>query len=241
MEVDIQVMADGEFVCLHDDRLDSETDGTGPVAKADSRSIAALRTRGRSGAATGLPPLTLRELVAILLDHAASTAVGAVVQLDLKDDEKALSDATIDRFAELVRPVAQHLSLSGEDWAAVKLLGGGVPGLSLGYDPTNRVRNEDMTVGDLGSWLDHIAATAPEAQMIYPHHSLLAAAAARDIDLVGTLQHQGHKVDCWTIGTDRPGTEAQLRMAVAASVDQVTTDTPGDLQALWGRLADRGG
>ena len=233
MEVDVQLLSDGEFVCLHDETLDTETDGTGPVAAADSRTIAGLRHRDGAGRATGPAPLTLRELVAILQDNAATAAEGAVVQLDLKESADALTDAAIERFSTLVAPAAALLSLSGEDWPAVSRLGGRVHGLSLGYDPTMRVLDEALTVGDLSGLADHVASAAPEAETVYLHHSLLAAARDRRVDLVGALHRQGRLVDCWTLGTDRPGTEALLRLALESGVDQITTDTPADLQALW--------
>ncbi len=241
MEVDIQLMAGGLFVCLHDRTLETETNGRGPVIEADDRTIAALRQLDQAGRPTGQAPLTLRELVAILQQNGAAAADGAVVQLDLKESEEALTDAAIARFAELVGPVAGLLSLSGEDWPAVRRLGGPVTGLSLGYDPTMQVMDETLTVGDLSPLPDHVAATAPEAETIYLHHSLLRAARDRGIDLVAALQRQDRLVDCWTIGTDRSGTGAQLRLAMAAGVDQITTDTPGDLQALWADMAGRGG
>ncbi len=233
MEVDIQCLSDGEFVCLHDETLETETDGTGPVAKADSATIASLRQRDSSGAALGPAPLTLAELLAIIADNADKTEKGAVVQLDLKDSVAAITPAVIDRFARQVGPVAAHVSLSGEDWSAVTRLGSGVRGLSLGYDPTMQVIGEDRSIGDLSGLTDHVAATSPEAETVYLHHALIAAAAERDLDLVGAFHGQERRVDCWTIGTDRPQAEALLRMAVAAGVDQITTDTPRDLQALW--------
>lgn len=241
MEVDIQCLADGEFVCLHDETLETETDGTGPVAEADSAMIAALRQRDPSGAAAGPAPLTLTELLAIIAGKADKTAKGAVVQLDLKDSAEAITDAVIGRFARQVGPMAGTLSLSGEDWPAVERLGGGVRGLSLGYDPTQQVIGEDRTIGDLSGLIDHVAATSPEAETVYLHHSLIAAAAERDLDLVGAFHDQGRMVDCWTIGTDRLQPEVRLRMAVAAGVDQITTDTPADLQALWAGTAGHSG
>ena len=241
MEVDIQFLADGAFVCLHDDTLETETDGSGPVAEADSAAIASLKQRDRSGAAVGPAPLMLADLTALLSEYADATAEGAVVQLDLKNTVEAMTDAVVDRFAHMAGPVAPWLSLSGEDWAAVARLGGGVPGLSLGYDPTRRAIGDDRDVGDLAGLIDHVAATAPEAETVYLHHSLIASADARNLDLVGAFHDQNRLVDCWTIGTDRPRTEALLRMAVAAGVDQITTDTPRDLAALWAGMAGRSG
>lgn len=241
MEVDIQGLADGGFVCLHDRRLETETNGAGPVAAADSGRIRSLRQLDLQGDASGPPPLLLDDLVEILRDGAGTACDGAVVQLDLKEPLAAIGEAAVARFARLVEPVAGMLSLSGEDWPAVDRLGGGVAGLSLGYDPTMRVVGDDGTVGDLSDLTDQVARTAPEAETIYLHHSVLQAARDRGCDLVGRFHGQGRMVDCWTIGTDRPNADAQLRMAIEAGVDQITTDTPGDLERLWAYLAGRQG
>lgn len=241
MEVDIQVLADGGFVCLHDDFLDTETNGAGPVAASDSRTIRTLRQFDSHGEATGPAPLLLEELAELVRAGAGTAAKGAQVQLDLKDSVDAITDAAVETFARQIAPVAGFLSLSGEDWRAVHRLGGSVAGLSLGYDPSVRVVDEELRVGDLSRFLDHIAETAPEAETIYPHQSILAAAQDRGIDLVGALQRDGRLVDCWTIGTNKPGTEAQLRLAVEAGVDQITTDTPGDLERLWATMAGQMG
>ena len=241
MEVDIQVLSDGGFVCLHDHFLEPETTGTGPVAASDSETIRTLRQLDSHGNATGPAPLLLEELTELIGAGADTAAKGAQVQLDLKDAVDSITDVAVEMFARQVGAVAGLLSLSGEDWQAVKRLGGEVPGLSLGYDPSVWVVDEELRVGGLSRLLDHIAETAPEAETIYPHHSILAAARDRGIDLVGALQREGRLVDCWTIGTNKPDTQAQLRLAVEAGVDQITTDTPGDLERLWATMAGQMG
>lgn len=241
MEVDIQVLSDGGFVCLHDDVLEAETNGSGPVAASDSGTIRTLRQLDANGDATGPAPLLLEELAELIEADAGTAAKSAQVQLDLKDSVEGITDVAVEKFARQVAPAAGLLSLSGEDWQAVKRLGSGVAGLSLGYDPSVRVVDKDLPVGDLSRFLDHIGETAPEAETIYLHHSILAAARDRGIDLAGALQREGRLVDCWTIGTNKPGTEHQLCLAVEAGVDQITTDTPGDLERLWARMAKQMG
>lgn len=241
MEVDIRLLADGGFVCLHDGTLETQTDGMGPVDRADSDTIRALRQTDKSGAVTDAAPLQLEELIGIMRDRAADTAAGATVQLDLKLAVDALSDPVVERFGGLVQPVAPGLSLSGEDWPAVLRLGGAVEGLSLGFDPMMMLINDadaDAAAG-LSGFATRVMSLAPRAEMAYLHHSALAAARDQGVDLVGAFRRAGVGVDCWTIGTDRDGTEAQLRLAVGSGVDQITTDTPGGLQALWAAMTGR--
>lgn len=88
LEVDIRRLACGRFVCLHDDRLESETSGHGPVAAIDALAVGRLEMRG------GEPPLLLDELAATL---GAAPAGSARVQLDLRasaDDTDAATWST---------------------------------------------------------------------------------------------------------------------------------------------------
>lgn len=240
MEVDIRPLVDGGFTCLHDATLDTETNGNGPVDQADSETIRALRLIDGSGTVTGAAPLLLDELVALIGDT-ADIADGASVQLDLKTSDRELSDAAVDRFALLVQPVARHLSLSSEDWPAVLRLGGAVAGLSLGFDPTQRLIDDAKSSADLLGFAGEVMEIAPRMETVYLHHSVFAAARDQGVDLVRAFHREGLQVDCWTIGTDRADTEVQLRLAIESGIDQITTDTPGDLQALWATMAGRTG
>lgn len=103
MEVDIRLLADGGFVCLHDPVLETETDGNGPVSRADCESIRELRQTDASGAAAGAAPLLLEELIGIVRAHAAEAADGAIVQLDLKLAEDVPSEAVVRRFGSTLR------------------------------------------------------------------------------------------------------------------------------------------
>jgi hypothetical protein len=80
MEVDLRRRADGGFACLHDQTLDRETTGHGPVAAAGFADLRALRMRGQDGTPT-------EERLLLLEDLAELAAAGAdpttLVQLDL--------------------------------------------------------------------------------------------------------------------------------------------------------------
>lgn len=239
MEVDIQLLVDGAFDRLHDPTLETQTTGTGPVVQADSDTIRSLRQTDDSGAAVDTAPLLLEELIGMMCDGAAGIADGVTVQLDLKLSEDALSDPVVERFHRLVQPVAQRLSLSGEDWPAVLRLGGAVVGLSLGFDPMVLLIEDAEAAADLSGFAARVMSLAPQAEMAYLHHSALAAAREQGVDLVGAFQRAGVGVDCWTIGTDRAETETELRLAMESGVDQITTDTPGGLQPLWAAMSGR--
>ncbi len=209
LEVDLRRLACGRFVCLHDERLDSETSGRGRVAEADAAAIARLEMLGAAGQA----PLLLDELVDIARSGPIDAA--ARVQLDLQASAAEIDLATGRAFATALGGLAAHFILSGYDWDAVRRLGGGVEGLALGYDP-----GEDPGVGDVAA---RVRDTAPEAEWIYLHRKLLRAPGGAG--LVARLREAGHRVDCWTIDHGTPEAAADLRTALDAGCDQITTST----------------
>ena len=77
MEIDVRLMADGDWICLHDDVLDEETDGAGPVARLDTAAARSLHIAGAN-----YPPPLLTDMTAVL---AAAPASDACLQLDLKE------------------------------------------------------------------------------------------------------------------------------------------------------------
>jgi glycerophosphoryl diester phosphodiesterase len=210
LEVDLRRLACGRFVCLHDADLAGETTGRGPVAAADAEAIAGLAMR----AAPGEQPLLLDELAAAVRAWAKGPAL---VQLDLKDAELASASRTI--LAATLEGIEDRFILSGCDWDAVSRLGGEVPGLALGYDPY------DDAGDDPAEALRAIRARAASADTIYLHRDLVRTAHAQGHSLVARLRAHGHQVDCWTIDHGPPAALADLRIALAAGCDQITTNS----------------
>ncbi|WP_395680326.1 glycerophosphodiester phosphodiesterase [Inquilinus sp.] len=230
MEVDLRRRADGGFACLHDDTLDRETTGSGPVAAATFDDLRRLQMRGQDGMPTGERPLLLEDLVELA---AAGADPATLVQLDLKESDAALDDRSVDAFRTALAPVAGRFILSGGDWAAVRRLGAAVPGLAVGFDPC-----DDDTLGTLRSAADaerFIAAAldhAPQAAMIYLSYPIVLRADALGVDLIAACHAAGKTVDAWTLNPDHPGAAATLARLVALRADQITTDSPGVLQAM---------
>jgi glycerophosphoryl diester phosphodiesterase len=212
LEVDLRRLACGRFGCLHDARLEEETTGEGPVAGIDAAAIARLEMRG----APGERPLLLDELAEAV--RAGPCALQARIQLDLKDTAD-LDSASRAALAAALEGIAGHFILSGCDWDAVKRLGGSVPGLPLGYDPY------DDAGDDPAGALRALRERAAEADTIYLHRELVRAAHVRGDPLVAQLRAQGYRVDCWTIDHGRPTAMADLRIALAAGCDQITTNS----------------
>lgn len=213
LEVDLQPLACGRFVCLHDADLGSETDGEGPVASADADAVGRLRMREG-----GAPPMLLEELAEQVRSAAVHPA--ARVQLDLRPTAAPLVGARRELFEAALRGLGERFVLSGYDWHAVCRLGGGVPGLALGWDPSQRVQ----AGADDGAAL--VREAAPGAHTLYLHRAIVRRSHARGDGLVRRLADRGHRVDCWTLDRGRTGAEESLAAAVAAGCHQVTTNTP---------------
>jgi glycerophosphoryl diester phosphodiesterase len=211
LEVDLRRLACGRFVCLHDAELAGETTGRGPVAAVDAAALARLEMR----AAPGERPLLLDELAEAV--RTGPCAPDARVQLDLKDAD--LDGASRASLAAALEGIAGRFILSGCDWDAVKRLGEGISGLALGYDPYDDAGNDPAAA------LRAVRERAAEADTIYLHRELVRAAHARAEPLVAQLRAQGQRVDCWTIDHGAPAALADLRLALTAGCDQITTNS----------------
>src|SRR5262245_38249648 len=175
MEIDLRRHAEHGFVCLHDSKLESETNGQGPISAASIDYLKSLRMRAPGGSICGEPLLLLDDLVEI----AAAAHPDAVVQFDLKERFADLDGATVDAFVRLVRPHAGRFLVSGDDWEAVRLLGQRVPGLRLGYDPCELPEAKRLrTARDFADFAQLTLDRAPGAVIIYLEYTLVLAALA---------------------------------------------------------------
>jgi len=209
LEVDIRAVACGRFVCLHDPQLESETTGQGPVAAADAKGLARIRMRGSDE-----PLFLLDELVEMV--RAGPEHPSALVQLDLYGEVDA---AAAEIFASTLDGVGRGFILSGHDWNNVSRLGASVPGLALGYDPSDRGTSSSEV-------LRVVEETAPQADTIYLHRKIVRTAHERDDGLIGKLRERGHRIDCWTIDHGKRNAEQDLLAALMSGCDQITTNTP---------------
>jgi glycerophosphoryl diester phosphodiesterase len=229
LEIDIRVLADGSWVCLHDDVLDRETDGHGPVCAVDAASIRKLRLAGAEYA----PPL----LADAAREIAAAPATHACLQLDLKERREALSPAAVESFARTIGPVAGTCLLSGTDWEAVRQLGAAIPSLRLGFDPLRLAEGRDLAGAEsMAALVEEVAATAPEAAAFYLNHRFVMRALAIGIDPVKRLKRDGALIDIWTLDPTTPEIDAVLAAILAAGADQITTNDPVAMARLSQRV-----
>ncbi len=230
LEVDLQLTDDSHWVCLHDATLDGETTGSGPVAGRSRFEIEQLKQRHPDGRVLAAAPLFLDELA----ERLAAAATGARIQLDLKLDRRALDGLARARFKAAVAPIAGRFDLGGEDWALVQELAALAPGIRPGFETSPLAGGKGLA--DRGAAERFAAAmveAAPEAAILYMHYRLIPAAAAFGVDLVGIAHGHGHEVDAWTIDPGIAGLDGLLQLLAETGCDQITTNAPLALEALW--------
>ncbi len=105
MEVDLRLIRDNEFVCLHDKSLEGETDGAGPVMEMTAAGLHQLHMRSDDFHNSQESPLLLADLFAILSNPATLIHDDALLQLDLKETADTINPATAKKFAALIEPV----------------------------------------------------------------------------------------------------------------------------------------
>jgi glycerophosphoryl diester phosphodiesterase len=231
LEVDLRRHADHGFVCLHDATLDRETTGQGPIATASTATLRRLALRRADGSASGEGLILLEDLAEIARMEGDRRAL---LQLDLKEDDAALDGGLVEGFRRTLACIAERCIVSGHDWNAVSRLAAAVPGLRRGFDPCaddtlGRLRDAD----DCHAFITTGLAAAPEAEMIYLDYRILLAALELGVDLVAPCHDAGKTVDAWTLNPDHPRAAESLWHLIALRTDQITTDAPGELEALF--------
>jgi glycerophosphoryl diester phosphodiesterase len=235
LEIDLRLHAAGGFVVLHDDTLERETTGSGKVACVTATELKSLRIRGGDGRPTTSPVLLLDDVAAFIRRQAPTRAL---VQLDLKEEVSQLSDPIVAGFADTLTGLGPNLIVSGGDWAAVKRLADRIRGMGTGYDPCDLPearRLESRT--DVARVVDATERIAPEAGTIYLDYGLILAADRLGYDVVEAFHRHGQRVDAWTLNSDQPDAARSLQKLVDLRVDQITTDEPIKLEAMWATMA----
>jgi glycerophosphoryl diester phosphodiesterase len=248
VEIDISLLADGEFALLHGPTLERETTGSGPIAALTSEQVRALhyvRQRKVTGVGVGLLP----QAIDLLRQYPGT----AELQLDLKPDVYS-SDAVLSQLVAGLQPVLDRVRVtSPSDWA-LRRLHALDPSLALGFDPLLYLEidygeDSDPAVppfrrGAYGYWDDHPLSTrrwgatadylaaradalwiqAPPGAVWYVDAGLLAQALVDGFDWIAYLHDRGAEVDAWTLDAHRPERAALARRLAAQGVDRITTN-----------------
>lgn len=233
VEVDMVVTGGRGFAVLHDLELDRETTGQGRVAAASHETLRQLHLRGEDGAPIADKVMLLDDLCALMAQ--GQVHADALLQLDYKEDWRALDAAAIASFQQSTAPVARHMILSSGDAEAVRVLTEGVQGLRIGYDPCHNGALERLQQSrDFAGFVGDAVSASPRAEMIYLHHALVLEADRLGFDLVQAFHTRGKRIDAYTINRADAENRAKVARLLELKVDQITTDDPEGLLALMG-------
>ncbi len=255
IEFDVHAIGDGDYLLLHDETLDRETTGHGPVAAMTAARCKALRLKGWNE-----PPALLSEVAAAL----ARCARPLKVQVDLKDALPFGQDGArrLLRALEPVRSNAQLRVVVGclGDWNLRTLhrldrslpLGldfalyldvradepGPLPARAGAYgylDDHPLARERHMPARDyLEDRIESLCGLVPDPAEVYLRKEFVHQALADGCNPVETARRVlgGVVVDAWTLDADEPQAGAQLNALLDAGIDQITTNTAMQLSAL---------
>jgi len=240
VEIDVQLLRDGEFLIFHDDRFDRVTDTRGLVR--DATATEATRARFKDGS----HPLLLSEAVALMARHEFPRRI----ELDLKD-LAPYAWPQVAALARAVQPVRDraHLSCSA-DWNLRRLLSVdatlgvslnphayidseagkelGLPKGAYGYFDAHPIakRRDSSTADYLRDRLGGIMRLVPGVTETHLRFSMFERMLDDGVTDVADIFHAlGIKVDVWTLDAETPRWRERLARVVAAGVDIVTTNT----------------
>ncbi|MCK4516627.1 MAG: hypothetical protein KAU31_15305 [Spirochaetaceae bacterium] len=257
VEVDISLLADGQFALLHGPLLEPETTGSGPVSAHTTDQVRGLHYVGQ-GEVTDVPVSLLSEITGLLCRHPDPIEL----QLDLKADVFHPS-AVLAQLAADLQPVKHQVRVtSPADWA-LRGLRAIDPDLPLGFDPQLYLTPDSgaardamvppFRLGDNGYWDDHPLANrrwnepaeylatraetlwvqAPTGATWHISARLLERALDDGFDWIAYLHAKGVQVAAWTLDSQHPEQVALARRMAAQGVDCITTnDAPILAEAL---------
>lgn len=266
IEIDATALADGDYLLVHDYRLESETTGYGLVSACTELSARELKVRSPFG--SGDRVALLSDVVSLMVAHGGLSRL----QVDLKSVLPFADDEPLRRLIRIITPLGDRVTVSSiADWQLRKLriL---APELPLGLDiqfyldwrPTAEGDDLDSYPHHRGAYgflddhplsLRHIWATAdylrdrcavllglvPHVQSFYVRHQMLLQSLEGGFNWAAALHQAGVQLDAWTLDADTPNIDAIVRTLIAEGVDMITTNTPVALAARIRSLVSESG
>ncbi|MEN3147972.1 glycerophosphodiester phosphodiesterase family protein [Neorhizobium sp. IRAMC:178] len=234
-ELDLRVRADGGFVVLHDEELEGETTGHGPIRATLPEAI-----RGLTLLEGGHPPI-LSEDLATMLETAHPDAL---LQFDMKDELAVIGARGMDHLADYFASAGSSIIVSGADLDLIVAVKQRLPDLKRGIDPTDKLmeiyRGQGLKAVEADLRDDMAGPTEPDT--IYLAWQLVLQAAKDGLDLIGLCHDAGRLVDAWTFNLKNPDAgfddeEARdFAALMALKPDQITTDEPVATERAWARI-----
>lgn len=253
IEIDVRALADEDYLLVHDELLEHETDGAGPVAGCTVARAGALRIKGSHE-----PTPLLSDVVALLRAHPNQSHL----QIDFKNVTPFADDEPLLRLARIIEPLAERVVVSSvADWQ-LRRLRRLAPWLHLGFDVQAHLdlgapdaERFPQRLGAYGYLDDHplgaqrIWSTAqyledrfhtllplvPRVAAFYVRHTLVARALEDGFEAAAFLHEHGVRLAAWTLDVGNADAERNLPALVAAGVDLFTSNTPRALARRLGR------
>ncbi|HEY3290054.1 MAG TPA: glycerophosphodiester phosphodiesterase family protein [Anaerolineae bacterium] len=250
IEIDVVALAEDDYLLVHDDVLESETSGIGPVAACSVAQARQLHIRNSEH-----PVALLSDVVKAI----ARSDAPARLQIDYKNIYPFASDEPLRRLLRLIAPLGERVIVSSiADWQ-LRALHRLAPALALGFDIQLYLdlrRAEPGTyphiLGVYGYWDDHMLATrrlwsheaylrdrsdsligqVPGVRAFYVRHQLLTQSLEDGFNWAAALHTSGIELDAWTI--DSPQASASALRLREAGVDLFTSNTPSAMTKLIG-------
>jgi glycerophosphoryl diester phosphodiesterase len=248
IEFDVGLTRDNGFAILHDETLERETTGSGPLRGVTLAQFKELRLRGSEE-----PTITLIEMV----ENLRRVERPLKVQVDFKEIFPIGPDLAAG-FIRALAPLRNNPRLEVvvgcmADWN-LRALRRVDPALAVGVDfglyldaPTDTAGSVPMRVNAYGYLDDHplgwrkllstrayledrvesLLSLLPDAREVYLHKEFVVQAQAdgfNPIEFVHRMRH-GILVDAWTINAEDSDFKSSLRTALELGADQITTDT----------------
>lgn len=261
IEVDVSALAECDYLLVHDDELQSETNGQGAVIECSLEQARQLYYK-QNEAVTEYHVPRLSQVVELFQSASTHTRL----QLDFKNDRPLTTDEPLHRLVDLIEPLGDRVLVStGADWQLRKLRHI-APWLLLGFDimyyidwePLDKVRDPRALPkqrGAYGYYDDHplaqrriwtipeylrdrcesLMGLVPDASVFYLEHNLIAQSLRDGFNWAETLHESGIKLDAWTMDVTDPRAVENLTPLHAAGVDLFTTNTPHALAARLGK------
>jgi glycerophosphoryl diester phosphodiesterase len=263
-EIDLHMLADGDFIVLHDEVIDASTTGSGRVHDLTRPAAAKLRLTA-GGRATHCRPPLFSEVASYIAGHPSPT----LMELDIPAF-LPVPWARAEELARIVEPVRDRVVLNGTDWNMRRLLHVD-PALPVACGPEayldwlpdpvsmDDVWPENSERGAYGYFDRHPLAArrdrdvrdylfdrmlgihrlVPGARETHIRAELLEKMIADGFpEVVDLLHGLGMLIDAWTLNADGGSRWfGRLTRLVGAGVDMVSSDTPRHLASGWAQAS----
>lgn len=251
IEVDINALAEDDYLLVHEPNLEEETSGHGRVAECTPAQALTLTLR-QPGAGGAVPVALLSQVVSCFL----STPGKARLQLDFKNTRPFPNDEPLKRLVRLIEPLGERVLVSsGADWQLRKLRRL-APWLALGFDvmsyihwapPDATPREEppyrigaygyydDQPLAGLPGWssqdylrdrCESLARLVPGVSILYLDYHLIAQSLEDGFNWADCLHELDIRLDAWTMDVTSPIATHLAPRLLSAGVDLFTSNTP---------------